>query len=167
MILQAKRSGQPPERKTLILFSREAVRFLSRTRLTPAIIRPEPVVHHVFELSLVKWFQKVGLRPCLHRQHRALPRLHGSDHHDRHRWVLVSDLMKDLKAVDVGHADAEDEAVEGLLLQGRERATPIDGGADEIALRLQSILQQLANVRIVIYNEDALLWPEGPVDPFF
>src|SRR2546427_1097306 len=121
--------------------------------------RSEVLLDHLLELWRIKRLEQVS--PCalgdglsgllLHRQSR--------DHHHRQVGMAHAGPPQHFEPVDLGHPHVKQHAIEPAQPQGIQRLAPINGRLHHVPKRTHAIQQDLADVRIVVHDENSFSSP--------
>ena len=79
----------------------------------------------------------------------------GGQHQDRHAAALSPKRAADRDAIRAGHHHVEDDGVEGAFFELRQGGDAVLGQLDVEAVDAQSPLSRLANLGVVVDDENA------------
>src|SRR5262245_15354835 len=105
----------------------------------------------------VEGLREVVVRATLHRLNGGLHRAVGRHDHDLSIGALLANLAQQREPVDAGHADVEEDEIEGLRLRLEEGRRAILHADDLVAGPAKSLLEHPAEPVFVVRDEDAAL----------
>ncbi len=85
---------------------------------------------------------------------RVLLRVARGEHEDRRAVAARAQAAADLEAVEVRHQDVEDDRVELAVREPLQRVEPVGGRRDAVPVELERGLDRLADVGVVVDDEE-------------